>query len=166
MCVVFVLIGLITLKSNPNLRNTVYKNVFQSNLKFAKINELYEKYFGSSLPLTGNKSNLMAVSSEKLEYDSLEKYKDGVLLKVSDGYATPVLNSGIVIFAGEKEGYGNTVIVQGADDVEIWYSNLKDIKVSMYDYLKKGAIVGEAADNKLILVFTKEGKTLDYKKYI
>ncbi len=166
VCVIIVLIGLIALKSNPNLKKTLYKNVFQNNLKFAKIDELYEKYFGSSLPLTGNKSNLAAVSSDKLEYESKEKYEGGVKLKVSDGYAISILKSGIVVFAGEKEIYGNTVVVQGADDVEIWYSNLKDIKVSMYDYLKKGSIVGEANGDNFILVFTKDGKELDYKKYI
>lgn len=163
--IIFVLSGLILLKGSPNLRNIVFKNVFQNNLKFAKINELYEKYFGSSLPLTGSDS-LTLVSSEKINYNNKEKYKDGVKLTVSKNYAIPLLNSGIVVFTGEKEGYGNTVIMQGADDVEIWYSNLKEIKVSMYDYLKKGSIIGEAMEDNLVLVFTKDGKNLDYKKYI
>lgn len=163
--VIITLCFLIVLKGSPKLRSTVFKNVFQNNLKFAKINELYEKYFGSSLPLTGSDS-VALVSSEKLSFEKEEEYKDGVKLTVSNNYAAPLLNSGIVIFTGEKEGYGNTVIVQGADDVEVWYCNLKEVKVSMYDYLKKGSIVGEAADDKLILVFTKDGKNLDYKKYI
>lgn len=163
--VIFVLSGLIVLKGSPDLRNIVYKNVFQNNLKFAKLNDLYEKYFGSSLPLTGSDS-LALVSSEKLNYEMDEKYKDGVRLTVSNNYAVPLINSGIVVFTGEKEGYGNTVIVQGADDVEVWYSNLKEVKVSMYDYLKKGSIIGETLDDKLVLVFTKDGKILDYKKYI
>ena len=165
VCIIIVLCMLIFLKGSPSLRDVVYKNVFQNSLKFAKINELYEKYFGSSLPLTGSDS-LALVSSEKLNFENEEKYKDGVKLTVSKNYAIPLLESGIVIFTGEKEGYGNTVIVQGADDVEVWYSNLKEVKVSMYDYLKKGSIVGEANDNILILVFTKDGKILDYKKFI
>ena len=165
ICIILVLIGLIILKGSPNARTFIYKNVFQNNLKFAKINELYEKYFGSSLPLTGDNKTAL-VSSEKIEYENFEKYKDGVKLTVSENYTVPILNSGIVIFTGEKEGYGKTVIVQGPDEVEIWYSNLKDIKVSMYDYLKKGNIIGEAESKTLILVFTKDGKNLDYKKYI
>lgn len=164
--IIITLCGLIVLKGSPNLRNIIFKNVFQNNLKFAKINDLYEKYFGSSLPLTVADSSLSLVSSEKLNYKEEEKYKDGVKLTVSKNYAVPLLNSGIVVFTGEKEGYGNTVIVQGADDVEIWYSNLKDIKVDMYDYLKKGSIVGEALDENLVLIFTKNGEFLDYKKYI
>ena len=166
VCIVFVLIGLIGLKSSPNLRSFIYKNIFQNNLNFAGINKLYEKYFGSSLPLTGSNTSLTMVSSEKISYDGSKKFKDGVRLNVSENYAVPLLNSGIVVFTGEKEGYGNTVIVQGADDVEVWYSNLKDVKVSMYDYLKKGSIVGEVLDDKLVLVFSKDGNFLDYKKYI
>lgn len=165
VCIIIVLIGLILLKSNQNARDFIYKNIFQNNLKFAKINALYEKYFGSSLPLTGSKQTAL-VSEEKIEYSKLEKYNDGVKLKVEENYAVPILNSGIVIFAGEKEGHGKTVIIEGADEVDIWYSNLKDIKVSMYDYLKKGSIIGEVNNQELILQFTKGGKPLDYKKYI
>ena len=78
----------------------------------------------------------------------------------------PIIKSGIVVFTGEKEGYGNTVVVQQGDGVEVWYANIKEIKVSMYDYLKAGDILGEADGSKLYLVFTKEGEILDYKKYI
>ena len=166
VCIIVLLIGLITLKSNPNLRDKFYKSVFQNNLKFAKINELYEKYFGSSLPLKGSKNNLSLVSSNKLEYKKEEKYKNGVKLQAENNYAIPVLKSGIVIFTGEKEGYGKTIIIQSADDVEVWYSNLKDIKVNMYDYLKEGSIVGEANNDNFILEFNKNGKALNYKKYI
>ena len=38
-----VLVCLILLKSNANLRDKVYKKVFQNNLSFAKINEIYSK---------------------------------------------------------------------------------------------------------------------------
>lgn len=164
--VIILLIGLITLKANPNLRNTFYRKVFQNNLKFAKIDELYKKYFGSSLPLTGNENSLALVSAQKIEYEKEEKYKDGVKLKVSKDYAIPVIKSGIVIFAGEKEGYGKTIIVEDADGVETWYSNIKEIKVDMYDYLKKGSIISQADGETLILSFTKDGKKIDYKKYL
>lgn len=163
--VIFVLFCLIFLKGNSKLRGDIYKFVFQDNLKFAKINSIYEKYFGSSLPLKSG-SMLSMVSSPKIQYDSVKKYKDGVSLKVAQNYAVSCLESGIVIFVGEKDGYGNTVIVQGADETEFWYSNLNGLKVQMYDYIKRGEIVGEALDSKLILAFKKDGKVLDYKKFI
>ncbi len=76
------------------------------------------------------------------------------------------MNNGLVIYSGEKEGYGKTVIVQRADNIEIWYCNLNNIGANLYDYIKKGDTIGEVSESTLYLVFTKEGKTLDYKKYI
>jgi len=43
---------------------------------------------------------------------------------------------------------------------------LKTIGVSLYDYIKKGENIGETDGTSLYMVFTKEGKTLDYQKYI
>lgn len=167
VCVVLVLIGLICLKSSPSLREKLYKGVFQNNLNFAKINEVYKKYFGSSLPLIDDMpESVELASSSKIEYTDQVKYKDGVKLTVNTDYVVSAIKGGIVIFAGEKEGYGNTIIIQQSDGIEVWYSNLKEIKVNMYDYLKQGDIIGQANGEKLFLVFTKEGKPLDYQKYI
>lgn len=165
VCIILLLGCLIVLKASPSLRENLYKYVFKNNFSFASVNAVYEKLFGSSLPLTGTDKTSL-VSSTKIEYDNAESYKDGVSLTVKENYAIPVVKSGIVVFAGEKDGYGKTVIIQQSDEIELWYANLKDIKVSMYDYLKTGDILGEANGTKMYLVFTKDGKSLDYKKYI
>ena len=163
--VVFTLVCMILLKSNVDLRDKVYKKVFQNNFSFARINEVYKKYFGSSIPLKKEEETSL-VSSTKLEYSDLEKYKDGVKLTVKENYLISSLDSGLVIFVGDKEGYGNTVIVQRADNVEVWYSNIKNTNVSLYDYIKKGDNIGEANGKNIYLVFTKEGAVQDYKKYL
>ncbi len=165
VCVVLLLGCLIALKASPSLREGLYKYVFKDSFSFAQVNAVYEKLFGSSLPLTGSEQTAL-VSSSKIEYDDSTAYKDGVQLSVDENYVIPVIKSGIVVFTGEKEGYGNTVIIQQGDGVEVWYANIKEIKVSMYDYLKAGDILGEVNGNKMYLVFTKEGEILDYKKYI
>lgn len=165
VCVVLLLGVLIALKASPSLRENLYKYVFKDHFNFAKVNMVYEKLFGSSLPLAKTE-NTALVSSSKIEYEESKAYKDGVELTVSDGYVIPVIKSGIVVFAGEKDGYGNTVVIQQGDGIEVWYANIKEIKVSMYDYLKAGDILGEANGSKMYLVFTEEGKRLDYKKYI
>jgi len=77
----------------------------------------------------------------------------------------PALDDGIVIFVGEKEGYGKTVIVQQESGIDVWYSNIKEINVKVYDYIKKGELIG-SVDNNLYLVFIKNGEVIDYKKYI
>ncbi len=163
--IVVLLISMIVLKGNADLRETIYNKVFKNNMAFAKINDVYKKYFGSSLPLSDNKDALELVSAEKLEYKSVSKYKDGAKLTIKENYAVPAMDSGIVIFSGEKDGYGKTVIIQRPDNIEVWYGNLKNASVSLYDYIKKGEIVGEA-DNTLYMVFYKEGKVLDYQKYL
>lgn len=164
---VCVLVCMILLKSNADLRNFVYKKVFQNNFSFAKINEVYKKYFGSSIPLSKEtKEEASMVSSVKLEYSDEAKYKDGVKLTVKDSYVVPSMDSGLVIFSGEKDGYGNTIVIQRPDDVEVWYSNLKNVNVSLYDYVKKGDNIGEANGTNIYMVFIKEGKALDYQKYI
>ncbi len=165
VCIVLLLGILIALKTSPSLRENLYKYVFKDNFSFGQVNTVYEKLFGASLPFTGTEQTAL-VSSAKIEYDEASDYKDGAMLKVSENYVIPVIKSGIVVFAGEKDGYGNTVVVQQGDGIEVWYANIKDIKVSMYDYLKAGDIVGEVDGTKLYLVFTKEGEILDYKKYI
>ena len=106
------------------------------------------------------------VSATTLEYQKDEKYKDGVKLTLDSDYLIPATSSGLIVFAGEKEGYGNTIILQRPDNVEIWYSNLDTTSVSLYDYVKAGATIGAAKDNTLYMVFTKDGEYLDYKEYI
>lgn len=163
---VVVLVCLIVLKSNAELRNQVYKKVFQNNFSFAGINEVYKKYFGSSLPLHKEDDKSAMVSAEKLQYSNSEKYKDGVKLTVKENYLVPSQDSGLIIFAGEKEGYGNTIIVQRPDGVEVWYGNLKNMATGLYDYIKKGESIGDTNGDFLYMAFMKEGKALDYQKYI
>ena len=70
------------------------------------------------------------------------------------------------MFIGEKENYGNTIVVEQTDGIEVFYSNIKLNNIKLYDYLEKGELLGEVNDNTLYLVFEKEGKYLDYKEYI
>lgn len=165
LLVVICLTCFIILKSNPTLKNTIYQKVFENNLNFAKINEIYQKHFGSSLPLM-KKETIQTVSSVNLEYKNLKEYKDGVKLTVSEDYVISSISSGLVIFSGEKEGYGNTIIIQQPDDVEIWYGNVENPAINLYDYVKQGQSLGNALNNELYMAFFKEGKKLNYKKYI
>ena len=78
----------------------------------------------------------------------------------------PSIESGIVVFMGEKEGYGNTIIIEQVNGVDVYYSNINPSNIKLYDYIEKGKLLGEVKDNKLYMVFQKDGKYLDYKKYI
>lgn len=156
---------LIGLKKSEKFEAFFYRNVYEENFNFSKVNDWYQKLFGSSIPFSGIiKNNTKAVFQETLVYENSERYEEGVKLTVSKEYLIPILESGMVVFIGEKENYGNTVIVQQIDGTDVWYSNLENINVSLYDYVEAGSLLGEAKGENLILVFKKDGKVLDYEK--
>lgn len=165
--IVLTLFTLIFLKSNLNFRELFYNNVFEKNFSFAKVNKLYEQYFGSPIPFNDliNKQATY-VFQEKLEYSESNKYKDGVALKVYKDYLVPSLNEGIVIFIGDKDEYPQTVIIQQANGIDVWYSNINNLTVKLYDYVEKNAPLGEVIDDNLYLVFKKGADVLDYNDFI
>lgn len=163
--VILTIIILIVLKVNSNFKTNFYKHVYEKNLSFSQINNWYKSQFGSPLPFSDYFDDSVPVFNETLKYTSTSKYKDGVSLEVGYDYLIPSLDNGIVIFVGEKEGYGNTVIVQQENGVDVWYSNIKENNVKLYDYIKRGSLIG-MVDERLYLVFIKNGEVLDYKEYI
>ena len=91
---------------------------------------------------------------------------DGVRLTVNDKYLVPNQLSGLVVFIGEKEGYGNTVIIQQANGIDLWYGNIEDVNVELYDYVEQGDLIGNTKDTNLYLVYKKDGEVLNYEDYI
>ena len=167
--VVLTLTTLIALKANPKLKATFYNKVYDSNFSFAELNKMYEKYFGSSIPFKDVFSFLeteKTVFNENLTYSNSEDYKDGVKLIVGSDYLIPSLETGLVVFVGEKEDYGNTVIIEQQNGIDVWYCNLKDVSVKLYDYVTSGSYIGNNKDDFIYLLFKKEGEVLDYKEYI
>lgn len=167
ICAILVLVTLILVKSNSFFKNELYKNVYEKNISFAHINEIYEKYAGSSLPFKDYFINKeQTVFEEKLTYNNSDAYLDGVKLSVGNEYLIPILEDGLVIFIGEKEGYGNTVIVGQSNGIDVWYSNIDNIAISLYDYVDKGELLGNAKEDYFYLVFKKDGQVLNYEDYI
>ncbi len=163
---VLFLMSLILIRSNTNFKNGIIKYVYEDHFKFTKLKSVYEKYFGKILSVDKVAPKEEAVFSEKLEYKKSNVYKDGVLLTVNSNYLVPTLESGIVVFMGEKKEYGTTVIIEQVDGVDVWYSNIKSNDIKMYDYIEKGSLIGETNGEKLYMVFQKDGAYLDYKKYL
>lgn len=156
--VISLIICLILFKTNPTLKEEINKKLFKNYFDFAKVNEIYNKYLGDIVP-----SKIQTVSKEKEDIE-ISDYKDGAKVKTQNNIVN-AKQSGIVIFAGEKENYGKTVIVQGEDKIEVWYGNLENISVSLYDYIKEGEIIANSINSNYYIAFQKEGEFLDYKKY-
>ena len=164
--IILTLLTLIILKNNSELKPLFYKQVYENNFSFVEVNELYKKYFGSSIPFRDFFVSSKPVFNEELTYIEANVYMDGVKLTVSDRYLVPNQLSGLVVFIGEKEGYGNTVIIQQANGIDLWYGNIEDVNVKLYDYVDQGDLIGATKDNNLYLVYKKDGEVLNYENYI
>ena len=163
--IILTIITLIVLRSSNSFKTSFYKNIYDNHISFASINELYQRYFGSPLPFSDWLSYTQPVFNEQLRYVNHEEHMDGVKLSVEMNYLVPAMESGIVIFVGEREGYGNTIIIQQANGIDVWYANFSEIAVKLYDYVTKGSLLGEV-DSNLYLVFIKDGEVLDYREHI
>ena len=163
--IIFLFLAIIC-KSNSSFKDTIYKNVYETNLSFTTFKNFYEKHLGGISFLDKMVSDVKPVFSPTLEYSNLSKYYDGVSLDVTTNYLVPVLESGIVVYIGKKEHYGNVIIIQGMDGVDISYANMYSSSVSLYDYIEKGDLLGEVDGNKLYLVYSKDGKVLNYEEYL
>lgn len=154
------LILLISLKGNSSFKKKFYNVLYNTNINFSFINKNYEKLFGKISP----SKKIKMVSNNKLNYSRKEKYKDGVKLYLSKD--EPILaKRGIVIFKGSKDNL-ECLTISREDNINETVCNLKNIKYSMYDYLKEGDILGEANGEYIYVYFEKDGKVIDYKKYI
>jgi len=160
--IVITLIILILIKSNNIFKSNFYKQVYTTNISFARLTNLYNKYIGNLDIL--NSIKLEPVFNEQLIYNNKEKYLDGVKLK-TESNLVPINESGIVVYIGEKEGYGNTIIIQRIDGIDEWYGGIINTNLKLYDYVEKGTLLGEI-EQFLYLVYKKDGNILDYEEYI
>lgn len=162
LAIIFFLISIIfTNISDKNL--LFYKEyVFTESLPFTKIKGWYEDLFGEVLP---SDDSIATVFNGKLVYKEIEDYEDGEKLVVSKNSLVNNITSGIVVFSGDKDNYGNTVIVQGIDGVDIWYGNLENVSVNLYDYIEAGSIIGQTKNENLYLVIKKNNEYIKYENY-
>lgn len=163
------LLGILTLiKVKPEYKDKIYNKLFNNTFSFAKINKWYKEKFGNTIPIDDiiPSKDTVSVFNEKLKYSEAVSYKNGVKLSVEDNYLIPILESGVVVFIGEKEGYGNSIIIQQSNGIDAWYCNISNSTLKLYDYVEKGSLLGESSSNYIYLVFQKDGKFLNYKDYI
>ena len=163
--IIVTLILLIGFKMNNNFKKTFYHYVYEENFPFSVVKNFLQEKFGTSLTFDKIVTD-EEVFNEKLSYKDKSLYHDGVKLTVSSEYMTPSLESGIVVYIGEKENYKQVVIVQQMNGVDVWYGNIKQANVKLYDYVEKGSLIGQVDNKTLYLVFQKEGKFVDYQSYL
>lgn len=166
MAIVLFLILAILSKSSTNYKDIIISNIYEKNISFTKIKKLYDEYLGGIEPLDKVIDNEMMVFNEELEYENSSIYYDGVKMELSSNYLIPIQEEGMIIYIGEKENYGNVVIIEGLDGVDYWYGNMDTVSLKLYDYAEKGNYLGTAKGDILYLVYQKDGKFIDYQEFI
>lgn len=161
--IIFLLISIFCNFSDKNLlwfKNNIYDN----NINFTFFNNIYNKYISKYLPFDVYEEKI--VMSEGLVYEDKKTYLNGVSLDVGDNYNMYSLCGGIVVYIGDKEGLGDTVIIQGIDGVDYWYSNLENLSVNLYDYIESDTLIGVSKSDKIYLTFVKNGEYISYEEFI
>lgn len=166
VCVVLVVFFSLAIvyKSDKSLKDDISKYFFKESISFTKIKKMYDKYLGGLLPIK-KEGNVTEVFNEKLNFDNSSIYYDGVMLSVSENYLVPNLEEGMVVFIGDKENYGKTIIVEDLNGIDYWYGNIDNTSLKLYDYVEKGSLIGEV-NNALYLVLSQDGNYLDYEDFI
>ena len=162
--VIFVLGSIIFTNVSDDNKALYQKYVLEDSLEFTKINELYQSIFGD-VDITKKDNPDSEVVFGDVTYTNIEPFKNGVKLTVDINEAISVIASGIVVFIGEKEDLGNTIIIQGNDGVDIWYSNITENDIKVYDYVEAGSILGSSNSENIYITINKDGEFINYEEY-
>ena len=162
--VIFVLGSIIFTNVSDDNKALYQKYVLEDSLEFTKINELYQSIFGD-VDITKKDNPDSEVVFGDVTYTNIEPFKNGVKLTVDMNEAISVIASGIVVFIGEKEDLGNTIIIQGNDGVDIWYSNITENDIKVYDYVEAGSILGSSNSKNIYITINKDGEFINYEEY-
>ncbi len=165
LSVILVISLCIIMKVNTNSVALFKEYILTDSLEFTKINKWYQDKFGKIIPSVPDNSDLV-FSNDDLTKNKYTTYLDGVKIEVSKGSPITLLCGGIVVYLGDKEGYGNTLIIQGNDGIDYWYGGITSTSVNLYDYLEKDTLIGEAQDNFIYLVLQKDNTYLSYEEYL
>lgn len=164
LCTIIFLVAAIITKKNPEYKKEIKEYLYQNNINFAYIRNIYDKYLGGITSL--KEAKLKEVFNEKLTYKSIAPYEEGAKLEVEKNYLVPTEEKGIVVFIGNKDKYKSTVIIENEEGIDTLYGNICNIKVKMYDNIEKNTYIGETCDNYLYIKYSKGEENIDYKKYL
>jgi stage IV sporulation protein FA len=155
--VIFLIVTIAYRTPNQNAFTSAIRNttnyIMTEEFNFAYAKKKVESIFGDPgiaiLPLTDTEDkrtvNNNAASGKVVETFGVNG--KGVIIETIASFQVRTLKKGVVLFAGTKEGLGNTVIIQSEDGTEYWYGKLEDIDVSQYDSIDEGGLVGKASTN-------------------
>lgn len=161
LCSIMIFSFLIYFKLDDENMSYIKDLLFTNSMQFTSFNEFYENIFGSVAPSISNEEFVFNDSLVVLNSESLTDYE---LLSIDSSIIT-ALEGGIIVYIGEKDEFGYTVIVQGNDGYDVWYGNISNTSLTLYDYISSGELIGEVNASELYLKIQNNDGILTYEEY-
>lgn len=121
----------------------------QDEFPFARVNEWYISTFGSPLSFTPQGSIQLGDETEEFiipvmghVVETFATNGTGIMISPQEKTNVTAVNRGVVIFAGNDQTTGKTVIVQHADGSETTYGLLSSIDVHLYQIVEANQPIG------------------------
>ncbi|WP_338750419.1 M23 family metallopeptidase [Bacillus sp. FJAT-52991] len=173
---IFVLAVAIMFKqsSSPFIEGQAWmKEVMEKEFQFSKAAEWYEKTLGEPLPFTVDGwTQKEKVVKEQTEYavpvsgkviEDFQTNGKGLMVEARPNEGVKAIKDGTVLFVGQKDEFGQTVIVQHADNSESWYGHVANPSVQPYEKVKAGSVLAQLSPNEqtFYLAIRKDGMFVD-----
>jgi stage IV sporulation protein FA len=162
--ILFLVVGIVFKNDSPQFlkTQTFVNEVFEKDFQFATVAKWYEDKFGMPLALIPASDALLEDEQSVEDAKGMEYAipasghvlmpfnQDGRGLMIETGEKSQVkaVKDGIVIYIGERDDIGTTVIIDHPGGGQTWYGKLESIEVNKYDYVKTGTVVGIASKSK------------------
>ncbi|MGM7636527.1 peptidoglycan DD-metalloendopeptidase family protein [Bacillus sp. Hm123] len=160
--------------SSPFLEGQAWmKEVMEKEFQFSKAAEWYEKTLGEPLPFTVDGwTEKEKVVNEQAEYavpvsgkviEDFQTNGKGLMVEAGLNEGVKAIKDGTVLFVGQKEEFGQTVIVQHADNSESWYGHVTEPSVQPYEKVAAGSELAQLSPNEqtFYLAIKKDGIFVD-----
>ena len=133
-------------------------DMMAEEFQFASVKEWYEGKFGNPVALfpTSPETNSSAeapvyalpASGKVQVLENFETTGKGIMVETVLSSGVEAIDAGVVTYAGEKEGIGQTVVLQHTDGSESWYGMLDSIDVSIYDFVQTKDQLGSVSNSE------------------
>ena len=111
--------------------------------------------------------NRVAVMAEPIQedpfavYESMQPYKNGVIVSYSNPLPIEAQESGLVVFTGFTRESGKTITVLYDDGDEVTYGFVGEVLKLPYTTVKKGDTLAMMEEGAIYLVVKRDGVNLD-----
>ncbi len=133
---------------------SIVKHTMEREFQFAQVSKWYEERFGTPLTFLNNKipsiknQDEYAIPASGKVLENFQTNGQGILIETAVNAKVEAIDEGKVIYVGDKEQIGESVVIQHADGSESWYGALTDISVNIYDSVEKGEVIAKVSSEE------------------